>query len=210
MLALVANTAPVAFGSIGIPVTTLGGLLAPMLGRDAASTTRDLSAMVGRQLPLFSLVIPAYLVVLLAGWRRMVEVLPAVLAAGLSFAVVQLAVSNLVGPELTDILSSLASLAAVAVLLRFWRPARCGAATGPAEQRPTSRGATRHAGRARLRDVRAAGRGRPARAGGRERRPAQREVGGAVARLVRRSSTAARRRSSTASRRSCRSRRPTR
>jgi len=122
VLALVANTAPVAFGSIGIPVTTLGGLLAPILGRDVASTTRDLSAMVGRQLPLFSLLVPAYLVVLLAGFRRMLEVFPAVLAAGLSFALVQFAVSNYVGPELTDILSALASLAALAALLRVWRP----------------------------------------------------------------------------------------
>jgi lactate permease len=122
VLALVANTAPVAFGSIGIPITTLGGLLAPMLGRDAASTTRDLSAMVGRQLPLFSLLIPAYLVVLLAGWRRMLEVVPAVLAAGLSFALAQFAVSNFVGPELTDIVASLASLGALALLLRVWKP----------------------------------------------------------------------------------------
>jgi lactate permease len=122
VLALVANTAPVAFGSIGIPITTLGGLLAPMLGRDVAATTRDLSAMVGRQLPFFSLIVPAYLVVLLAGWGRMVEVLPAVLAAGLSFALVQFAVSNVVGPELTDILSALASLGALALLLRVWRP----------------------------------------------------------------------------------------
>jgi len=140
VLALVANTAPVAFGSIGIPITTLGGLLAPILGRDAAQTTRDLSAMVGRQLPLFSLLIPAYLVVLLAGWRRMVEVLPAVAAAGASFALVQLAVSNLAGPELADILSSLASLGAVALLLRFWRPAEAwrgpmGAAATPDEAR---------------------------------------------------------------------------
>ena len=74
-LALIANTAPVAFGSLGIPVTTLGGLLAPMLGHDAQTTTRALSAMVGRQLPFFSLIIPAYLVVLYAGWRRMIEVL---------------------------------------------------------------------------------------------------------------------------------------
>ncbi len=124
VLALVANTAPVAFGSLGIPVVTLGGLLAPILGRDAYTTTRDLSTMVGRQLPVASLLIPAYLVVLLAGWRRMLEVLPAVLAAGLSFAAVQLAVSNLLGPELTDILASLASIAAVALLLRRWRPAR--------------------------------------------------------------------------------------
>src|SRR6266516_3024364 len=60
-LALIANTAPVAFGSLGIPVTTLGGLLAPMLGHDTQTTTRALSAMVGRQLPIFSLAIPAYL-----------------------------------------------------------------------------------------------------------------------------------------------------
>jgi lactate permease len=122
VLALVANTAPVAFGSIGIPVITLGGLLAPVLGRDVTSTTRDLSAMVGRQLPLFSVVIPAYLVVLLAGWRRMLEVLPAVLTAGVSFALVQLTVANLLGPELADILASLTSLGALALLLRFWSP----------------------------------------------------------------------------------------
>src|SRR2546428_287369 len=68
-LALIANTAPVAFGSLGIPVTTLGGLLAPMLGYDTQTTTRALSSMVGRQLPIFSLIIPAYLVILYAGWR---------------------------------------------------------------------------------------------------------------------------------------------
>ena len=85
-LALIANTAPVAFGSLGIPVTTLGGLLAPMLGHDAQTTTRALSAMVGRQLPVFSMAIPAYLVVLYAGWRRMIEVWPAVLVAGATFA----------------------------------------------------------------------------------------------------------------------------
>jgi len=122
VLALVANTAPVAFGSIGIPVTTLGGLLAPILGRDVAETTHALSSMVGRQLPFFSLVVPAYLVVLLAGWRKTVEVLPAVLAAGLSFAVVQFAASNFLGPELTDILASLSSLGALALLLRVWKP----------------------------------------------------------------------------------------
>ncbi len=122
VLALVANTAPVAFGSIGTPITTLGGLIAPILGRDAASVTRELSAVVGRQLPFFSVLIPAYLVVLLAGWRLMLGVLPAVLTAGVSFALVQLAVSNLVGPELTDILAALACLGALAVLLRFWQP----------------------------------------------------------------------------------------
>src|SRR5687767_4789098 len=88
-LALIANTTPVAFGSLGIPITTLGGLLAPMLGHDVQTTTRALSAMAGRQLPFFSLIIPAYLVVLYAGWSRMIAVLPAVLAAGVSFAIGQ-------------------------------------------------------------------------------------------------------------------------
>jgi glycolate permease/lactate permease len=122
-LALIANTAPVAFGSLGIPVTTLGGLLAPMLGHDSQTTTRALSAMVGRQLPIFSLVIPAYLVVLYAGWRRMIEVWPAALVAGATFAIGQFTVSNFVGPELTDALSALISLTAVALLLRVWQPA---------------------------------------------------------------------------------------
>src|SRR5881392_560254 len=122
-LALIANTAPVAFGSLGIPVTTLGGLLSPMLGHDTQTTTRALSSMVGRQLPFFSLLIPAYLVVLFAGWRRMVEVWPAVAAAGISFAVGQFTVSNFVGPELTDALSALISLMSVALLLQAWQPA---------------------------------------------------------------------------------------
>ena len=125
VLALLANTAPVAFGSIGIPVTTLGALVAPVLGHsDPASTTRALSAMVGRQLPLFSILIPAYLIVVLAGWRRMTQVLPAVLLTGVSFAIVQFLVSNFVGPELTDILAALVSMACLAALLRFWRPAQ--------------------------------------------------------------------------------------
>ncbi len=122
-LALIANTAPVAFGSLGIPVTTLGGLLAPMLGHDTQTTTRALSAMVGRQLPIFSLAIPAYLVVLYAGWRRMIEVWPAVLVAGATFAIGQFTVSNFVGPELTDALAALISLMSVALLLQVWRPA---------------------------------------------------------------------------------------
>src|ERR1700730_9678654 len=125
VLALLANTAPVAFGSIGIPIVTLGGLGAPTLGhKDPTSTTLALSAMVGRQLPLFSVLIPAYLIVVLAGWKRMREILPAVLVTGVSFAVVQFLVSNFVGPELTDILAALVSMGCLAVLLRFWRPAQ--------------------------------------------------------------------------------------
>src|SRR3984893_8318587 len=122
--ALLANTAPVAFGSIGIPIVTLGGLVAPILGhKDPTSTTLALSAMVGRQLPLFSILIPAYLIVVLAGWKRMREILPAVLVTGISFAIVQFLVSNFVGPELTDILAALVSMGCLAVLLRFCKPA---------------------------------------------------------------------------------------
>src|SRR5437868_7414098 len=125
VLALLANTAPVAFGSIGIPVVTLGLLTTGIIGhgpQDQTHVTLLLSAMVGRQLPLFSVIIPGFLIVVLAGWKRMVEVLPAVITAGITFAVVQFAISNFVGPELTDILAALVSMGAVAVLLRFWRP----------------------------------------------------------------------------------------
>jgi lactate permease len=122
VLALLANTAPVAFGSIGIPVVTLGGLVAPILHKDVTQTTLALSAMVGRQLPLFSIIIPAYLILVLAGWRRMREVLPAVLVCGVSFAIVQFLVSNFIGPQLTDIIAALVSMACLALLLQFWRP----------------------------------------------------------------------------------------
>jgi glycolate permease/lactate permease len=124
VLALLANTAPVAFGSIGIPIVTLGGLVAPILHKDTTATTLALSAMVGRQLPLFSVIIPAYLIVVLAGWKRMREILPAVLVTGISFAIVQFIVSNFVGPELTDILAALVSMGCLALLLKFWRPAQ--------------------------------------------------------------------------------------
>jgi L-lactate permease len=124
VLALLANTAPVAFGSIGIPVVTLGRLVAPILGHptDPTSTTLALSAMVGRQLPVFSIIIPAYLVTVLAGWKRMTQILPAVLVTGVSFAVVQFLISNFVGPELTDIIAALVSMGCLALLLRFWQP----------------------------------------------------------------------------------------
>src|SRR4029079_12934230 len=150
-VARIANTAPVAFGSLGIPVTTLGGLLAPMLGHDSQTTTRALSAMVGRQLPIFSLAIPAYLVVLYAGWRRMVEVWPAVLVAGGTFAVGQFTVSNFVGPELADRASGLLSVTARAVRqrpCRRWPPGRCSCASG---SRPRSSRKARGIRRSRCR-----------------------------------------------------------
>src|SRR5258708_11313770 len=79
--------------------------------------------MVGRQLPLFSILIPAYLIVVLAGWRRMREILPAALVTGVSFSIVQFLVSNFVGPALTDILPALVSMGCLAVLLRSSKPA---------------------------------------------------------------------------------------
>src|SRR5262249_56462471 len=96
--------------------------VAPILGKDVSSVTLALSAMVGRQLPVFSVLIPGYLVIVLAGWRRMTEVFPAVLVAGVSFAVVQFLISNFVGPELTDVVAALFSMAMLAALLRVWRP----------------------------------------------------------------------------------------
>ena len=143
-LALIANTTPVAFGSLGIPITTLGGLLSPMLGQDVQTMTLALSATAGRQLALFSLIIPAYLIVLFAGWKRMVEVWPAVVTAGVSFAIGQFIVSNYVGPELTASLAALFSLASVALLLRVWRPREeyvegQAPAAAPAQPDPPSR-----------------------------------------------------------------------
>jgi len=148
VLALLANTAPVAFGSIGIPVVTLGGLVAPILHKDVTQTTLALSAMVGRQLPLFSIIIPAYLIVVLAGWKKMRDILPAVLVTGISFAIVQFLVSNFVGPQLTDVLAALVSMGCLAVLLRFWRPAEIWlfpheAATAPAGTRRVMGGSGR-------------------------------------------------------------------
>jgi lactate permease len=122
-IALLANTAPVAFGSLGVPVTTLGGLVAPIVGNpDTSAVTNALSAMVGRQLPLFSIVIPGFMIFVMAGWRGMMQVLPAVLTAGISFAVTQFITANFLGPILVDVLSALVCLGALVLLLRIWQP----------------------------------------------------------------------------------------
>ncbi|HUR56424.1 MAG TPA: lactate permease LctP family transporter [Opitutaceae bacterium] len=113
-LALIGNTAPVAFGSLGIPLTTL----APITGLDLL----QLSAMVGRQLPIFSLIVPFWLVAAQVGWRGMMEVWPACLVAGGSFGIMQFLISNLHGPWLVDIISAAVSMIAVVVLMRFWKP----------------------------------------------------------------------------------------
>jgi lactate permease len=113
-ICLLANTAPVAFGSIGIPVTTLANVTGlPVL---------SLSAMVGSLCAMISVIIPGYLIVVMAGFKRAVEVLPAIIACGVSFAAVQFYVSNYRGPELTDILSSLSCIVVMVIVLKLWAP----------------------------------------------------------------------------------------
>lgn len=113
-LSLIANTAPVAFGALGTPIIALSSVT----GLDL----HDLSAMAGRQLPFFSVIVPFWVVGAFAGLRGMMQVWPAALTAGVSFAVPQFLVSNFHGPWLVDIVSSLCSIAAVLCLLRVWRP----------------------------------------------------------------------------------------
>ena len=127
MLCLLGNTAPVAFGSIGIPILTLSQITGLPLD--------DLSAMTGRLLAPIAIVVPVYLLVLMAGVRKTVVVWPAVIACAVTFAAVQLPVSNLIGPELTDILAALASIAALVGLMRVWQPAQTFRLVGD-EQRP--------------------------------------------------------------------------
>ncbi|WP_397383548.1 L-lactate permease [Prosthecobacter sp.] len=113
-LALIGNTAPVAFGSLGIPLTTL----ADVTGQDV----HVLSSIVGLHLTIFSFIVPFWLVVAQVGWRGMVEVWPACLVCGGSFGLVQFLVSNFHGPWLVDIAAGLVSLASMVLLLRFWKP----------------------------------------------------------------------------------------
>ena len=113
-ICLLANTAPVAFGAIGIPIV----VGASVSGVDLMA----FSQMVGRTLPFLSLFVPLYLVVLMAGWKKGIEVWPACLVCGGSFALVQFLSSNYIGPLLPDILSSIASIICTVVFLRFWHP----------------------------------------------------------------------------------------
>ena len=113
-ICLLANTAPVAFGSIGIPVITLEAVTGLPLMK--------LSAGVGRICAPISVLVPAYLIGVMGGWRAMKRVLAAILACGVSFAATQLLVSNFMGPQLTDILGSLVSMSALVLLLLIWKP----------------------------------------------------------------------------------------
>jgi lactate permease len=113
-LCLIANTAPVAFGAIGIPITAMEG--------PTGIPAMEISKMVGRQLPFLSVFIPFYLVVMMAGFKKAWEVMPAILVSGITFAITQYLSSNFIGPELPDILSALVSLFALAIFLKFWKP----------------------------------------------------------------------------------------
>lgn len=114
-LALIGNTAPVAFGALGTPLLTL----AKVTGLDLQA----LSAMVGRQLGLMSIIVPFWLVAAQAGWRGMLEVWPACLVTGVSFGTTQFLVSNLHGPWLVGIISAFVSLGCLVLLMSFWKPA---------------------------------------------------------------------------------------
>ena len=113
-LSLIANTAPVAYGAIGTPILTLGAV--------TGISPAVLSAMAGRQLPIVSVIVPAWLVVTMSGWRGLRGVWPAVLVSGGSFAIVQFLWSNYVGPELVDIVGGLVSLMCLAVFCMWWHP----------------------------------------------------------------------------------------
>ena len=113
-LSLIANTAPVAFGALGTPIIALSAVTDLDL--------KALGAMAGRQLPFFSVIIPFWVVGAFAGFRGMMQVWPAALTGGLAFAIPQFLVSNYHGPWLVDIVASICSIAALVVLLKFWRP----------------------------------------------------------------------------------------
>jgi lactate permease len=117
-LSLIANTAPVAYGGLGTPIFVLQGVT----GLDLY----QLSGMVGRQLPFFSLLVPFWLVWAFAGFRGMLGVWPALLVGGGSFAISQFLVSNYSGPLLVDVVSALVSIVALGIFLRIWQPARTG------------------------------------------------------------------------------------
>src|SRR6202162_4220586 len=113
-LSLIANTAPVAYGALGAPIAGL----ASVTGLDPYV----LGAMVGRQLPFFSLIVPFWLIWAFAGWKGMKDIWPAILVTGVSFAIPQFLISNFINPWIVDIGASLISMTCLILFLRVWRP----------------------------------------------------------------------------------------
>jgi lactate permease len=131
-LSLIANTAPVAFGALGTPIAGLSSVtgIDPYL----------LGAMVGRQLPFFSLIVPFWLIWVFAGWRGMIAIWPAILVCGVSFAIPQFLISNFINPWIVDIGASLISMACLIAFLKFWQPKEIW--TSPALRRRDDSAAT--------------------------------------------------------------------
>lgn len=115
-LCLIVNTAPVAFGAMGIPIIVAG----QVTGLDAF----EIGQMAGRQLPFLTLIVLFWIMAIMDGWRGVKETWPAVLVAGGSFAIAQYLTSNFIGPELPDITASLTSLVCLTLFLRRWKPVR--------------------------------------------------------------------------------------
>ena len=113
-LSLIANTAPVAFGALGTPIITM----AKVHNYDVMA----LSQMVGRQLPFFSLLVPFWLIWAFAGRKAMMEIWPAILVTGATFALSQFLVSNYIGPELVDVIAAIVSMVSLVVFLKVWQP----------------------------------------------------------------------------------------
>ena len=113
-LSLIANTAPVAYGALGTPITTL----AKVTGIDVML----ISSMVGRQMTIFAVIVPFWLLIAFCGWKNTLRIWPAALVAGLSFAIPQLIVSNTMGPELVAVIASVCSITALVLFLKVWHP----------------------------------------------------------------------------------------
>lgn len=113
-ICLIANTAPVAFGSVGTPII--------MASRVSDIPEMAISQMVGRTLPILSVVVPFYLVLLMSGVKKSFEVLPAIIVSGVSFAFFQWFAANYLGPMLPDVMAGIASIICLVVLLRYWKP----------------------------------------------------------------------------------------
>lgn len=120
-LCLIANTAPVAYGALGTPIIALSAVT----GIDLM----QLSGMIGRQLPLFSLMVPFWLIWAFAGFRGMIQIWPAILVAGLSFAIPQYLVSNFHGPWLVDVVAAIVSMVSLVLFLKVWKPKKIWTST---------------------------------------------------------------------------------
>jgi lactate permease len=131
-LSLIANTAPVAYGALGTPIIALQSVTSLDL--------RELSAMVGRQLPVFSLIVPFWLMCAFAGFRGALAVWPPTLIAGLAFAIPQFVISNYHGPWLVDVVSAVVSMGVLTAFLKVWQPRTVWVATGQESNGPVTVG----------------------------------------------------------------------